>query len=503
MLIWIKFAQGGLALVRDRQAEENGHRRGSDDGVVRAIMPRPAYRVSNANRPRLLLLPPRDYAPPMTTRRTILAGLVATAVAPALAQSLDAGQLEIVPNDADQSAALQDALLRAAAEGRPLFLPAGTYLCTNLQLPSDVVVEGIPGATILAASATDPVARISGNTDVTLRGLSFASGAGGPAEGERGLLEIEASDRITIERCGFAGGSANGMAVRDAAASIEGCSFASHAQAAIFSMDSRGLKIAGNTITDCGNGGILIWSSDTRRDGSIITGNSITRIDWRGGGNGQNGNGINVFRSAQVIIADNHIAGCAFTAVRLNSSRDCQVSGNICINSGEVAIFSEFGFSGSVIANNLIDGAATGISITNLDTGGQIAVCSGNLVRNITATSAVNPDTSGVGIYAEAETVISANTVHTVAGFGVIAGYGPFRRNIVVTGNTIAEVSVGIGVSLVDEPPSGPVSITNNQITGATDAAIVGMRWDDMADRDLAANAGSYPGVTVAGNQLG
>jgi uncharacterized secreted repeat protein (TIGR03808 family) len=439
----------------------------------------------------------------MTTRRTVLAALAATAAAPALAQSLDATQLDIAPGDSDQSASLQDALLRASTEGRPLFLPAGTYFCTNLQFPSDIVVEGIPGATILAASASDPVARISGNTDVTLRGLTFVAGSGGPAGDDRALLEIEASDRITIERCGFTGSAANGISVRDAAARIEGCTLASHALAAIFSIDSRGLKVSGNTITDCGNGGILIWSSETRRDGSILTGNSIARIDWKGGGNGQNGNGINVFRSAEVIIADNHIADCAFTAVRLNSSRDCQVSGNICINSGEVAIFSEFGFSGSVIANNLIDGAASGISITNLDTGGQVAVCTGNLVRNITATSAVNPDTRGVGIYAEAETVVSANTVNAVAGFGIVAGYGPFRRNVVVSGNTIASVTWGIGVSVVDEAPSGSVSVTNNQISGATDAAIVGMRWEDMVERDLAANAGKYPGVTVAGNQLG
>jgi uncharacterized secreted repeat protein (TIGR03808 family) len=439
----------------------------------------------------------------MIQRRMLLAGLAATAAVPVLAQSLDVTTLGVIPNEGDQSAALQDALLKAAAEGRPLFLPAGTYLVTNLQFPSDLVVEGVPGATILAASNSDPVARISGNTDVTLRGIGFGNGAGGPVGDERALLEIEASDRIVLERCSFAGGAANGVAVRDAAAAIEGCSFSGHGQAAIFSMDSRGLKISGNAIADCGNGGILIWSSETRRDGSIISGNSITRIDWQDGGNGQNGNGINVYRSAEVIVADNHITDCAFTAVRLNASRDCQVSGNLCVNCGEVAIFSEFGFSGSVIANNIIDTAAQGISITNLDSGGRVAVCTGNIVRNISATSAVNPDTRGVGIYAEAETVVSANTVYGVAGFGIVAGYGPFRRNVVVTGNTIAAVTYGVGVSVVDEEPSGPVAITNNQISDASQGGIVGMRWDELVEPDLAANAGTYAQVTVSGNQLG
>src|SRR5690606_20224198 len=126
-----------------------------------------------------------------------------------------------------------------------------------------------------------------------------------------------------------------------------------------------------------------------------------------GGGNGQNGNGINIFRADEVIVADNHIADCAFTAIRLNSTNNTKISGNICLRSGEVAIFSEFSFSGSVIANNIIDGAASGISITNLDSGGRLAVCSGNIVRNITPVSLVNPDTVPIGIFAEADTAIT------------------------------------------------------------------------------------------------
>ena len=123
-------------------------------------------------------------------------------------------------------------------------------------------------------------------------------------------------------------------------------------------------------------------------------------------------------------------------------------------------------------------------------------------MRNITATSAVNPDTRGVGLYAEAETVISGNTVSGVEGFGIVAGWGPFRRNVVVTGNTVSSVTFGIGVSVVDEPPAGPVAITNNQVSGATSGGIVGMRWEDMVEPDLPANASQYAQVTVAGNQV-
>jgi hypothetical protein len=36
-----------------------------------------------------------------------------------------------------------------------------------------------------------------------------------------------------------------------------------------------------------------------------------------------------------------------------------------------------------VIANNIVDGAAQGISMTNFDSSGPLATCTGNIVRNI------------------------------------------------------------------------------------------------------------------------
>ena len=121
----------------------------------------------------------------------------------------------------------------------------------------------------------------------------------------------------------------------------------------------------------------------------------------------------------------------------MNSGRDTQIRGNTCLRSGEVAIFSEFAFSGSIVADNIIDGAATGISITNLDSGGRLATCTGNIVRNIAPSSATNPDTRPIGIYAEADTVVASNSIDAVPGTGIVAGYGPYVRNVVVTGNVI------------------------------------------------------------------
>ena len=433
------------------------------------------------------------------TRRHLLAGLAAlpfasSARAQAIIPELNPGTPD------DQSGLLQDALLRASAEGRPLFLPPGTYYAQNLQVPSNLVVQGIPGKTVLAAAGASPIARIAGSAHVRFESVSFGGGFGGPVGGEAGLLEIEASDHITLSDCAFNGGKASGIAIHDAAAEIDTCDFLGHGLAAIFSLDSRGLTVNGNRIAGCGNGGILIWGNASRRGSSTIIGNSITGIGASDGGNGQNGNGINVFRCDDVLIANNRIADCAFTAIRLNSTNNVVVSGNLCRNSGEVAIFSEFAFTGSVIANNIVDGAALGISVTNMDKSGQVATVTGNVVRNIREASAVNPDTRPIGIYAEAETTITGNTIYSVVGTGIRAGNGAFLRNVVIADNVVSAVNTGIGVSVV--AGAGPVAITDNIIT-AIDHAIVGMEWEKVVSDDLARDAARYPQVNIGGNRTG
>jgi uncharacterized secreted repeat protein (TIGR03808 family) len=430
-------------------------------------------------------------------RRQVLAGaIVLAAGAPisAHAQSvLEPSTLGLTANSGlDQSAVLQRALDLAAAAGQILRLPAGNILASNLIFPSNLIVEGVPGSTVVSPADGGIIANIVERNSVVLRDIIFAGA--GSAQQTPALLNIERSATIALERCTLRDAPATGLRIFDAAVTIRDCSFSQIGDAAIHSMDSRGLIISGNRITYCGNAGIRIWRGENGSDGSIITGNRIANIDWRGGGNGQNGNGINVFWADEVVIADNHIADCAFTAIRLNSTNNTQVSGNICMRSGEVAIFSEFGFSGSIIANNIIDGAATGISITNLDSGGQLAVCSGNIVRNITPASAVNPDTIPIGIFAEAETAITGNTVQNVPGVAIAAGYGSFLRNVMISGNVISASTIGIGVSVAEG--AGTVLIGRNAISGA-DKAVVGLAWSDVVEADLIANAGRYRNVTI------
>jgi uncharacterized secreted repeat protein (TIGR03808 family) len=419
-----------------------------------------------------------------TNRRQVLAGLAGLGLAgPALAQT----ESLVADSEADQSSALQTALHGASASGY-LRLPAGRFRVSGIMFPGNMVVEGVPGATWLTGLGA-MIGAVSAQSNVVLRDIGFAGDAGADP-----LLGLQAAENVTLERCIFRDSPATALNIYQSSATVRDCDFAGHGDAAIHALDNLGLLVSGNRIARCANAGIRIWRSESGRDGSIVTSNRISAIDWRGGGNGQNGNGINVYLADEVIVADNHIADCAFTAVRLNTTRNTQVSGNQCFNSGEVAIFSEFGFSGSIIANNIVDGAATGISITNMDVGGQIAVCSSNIVRKIFPRSEVNPDTIPIGIFAEAETAITGNVVENVPGVAIGAGWGPYLRNVVVANNVVTSSTIGIGVSVAEG--AGAVTLSGNQID-AEEHDIAGMAWTDVVEPDLPEAAENYPHVTV------
>jgi uncharacterized secreted repeat protein (TIGR03808 family) len=221
-------------------------------------------------------------------------------------------------------------------------------------------------------------------------------------------------------------------------------------------------------VHDCGDNGILVWRSEVGEDGTIVSGNRIERIAAKSGGSGQNGNGINVFRAGSVLINGNRIADCAFSAIRSNAGSNCQMIGNSCARLGEVALYAEFAFEGAVIANNLVDKAAIGISVTNFNEGGRLAVVQGNLIRNLFLRK--DAEIRGIGIAVEADTVVSGNVIEGSPAFGVMIGWGPYLRDVNVTDNLIRNAHIGIGVST--DPAAGAALITGNLISGAKDGAI-------------------------------
>jgi uncharacterized secreted repeat protein (TIGR03808 family) len=286
------------------------------------------------------------------------------------------------------------------------------------------------------------------------------------------------------------------------AGEVSGTTIAAAADVALMSLDARGLTIARNTITDAGNNGIQILRTAAGQDGSIVVDNRIERIDNRSGGSGQYGNGINAYRAGNVVVRGNQISACAYSAVRGNSASNIQIIGNHASEVGEVALYSEFSFEGAVIAHNIVDGASTGISVANFNEGGRLAVVHGNLIRNLTRRrSDIPEDESGYGAYVEADTAASGNVIENAAAAGFVLGWGPYLRDVALTGNVVRRAAIGVAVTVV--PGAGSALIADNVISGATRGAIVGMDHARPVTGDLLRDgAERYAHLSLNGNRV-
>ncbi|OFW71995.1 MAG: hypothetical protein A2W02_03165 [Alphaproteobacteria bacterium RBG_16_64_48] len=441
-------------------------------------------------------------------RQLLMGGLglgLAAAAGPRLAASreeTDAPQAfstyGIVPGggEIDQTATLQLAADDAAETGTPLFLPAGIYSTSRLTLKSGTQITGVPGRSILHYRDGGAILSLENVENVRLAGLVL-DGEGKPL-GERGaLLAATETKHLDLSDCRFVGSGEDGVVLRKVSGWIKDCEIGDIRKAGLFSEDAGGLQIAHNHVRDCGDNGILVWRSEQGEDATIVAANRIERIAARSGGSGQNGNAINVFRAGSVLISGNRIADCAFSAIRSNSGSNCQMIGNSCARLGEVALYAEFSFEGAVIANNLVDRAAIGVSVTNFNEGGRLAVVQGNLIRNLFLRKDV--ESRGIGIAVEADSVVTGNVIEGSPAYGILIGWGRYLRDVSVTDNLIRNAHIGIGVST--DPSAGTALITNNLITGAKDGAIRAMNGPTAIGPDLAqASAEAYRNLAVYAN---
>jgi uncharacterized secreted repeat protein (TIGR03808 family) len=417
---------------------------------------------------------------------------------------IDAASLGLRPNAPDdQSQILQRAIEQAAAARAVLRLPPGFYRAGALQLPSYAAISGgVGGATRIVMAGGPSMMSATGGDHVSVTGIVL-DGAGIPLPERRGLLHVTQGRAIRIAGCEIINSGRNGVSLEAVEGEVSANTI-NGGDAAIFSIDARGLRIAGNTIQGAGNGGILVWRSTPGDDGTLIVDNRIEGIMNKAGGSGQWGNAVNVFRADNVIVRGNRIRNAAFTAVRGNAASNLQIVGNTCSGLGEVALYAEFGFEGAVIANNIVDGAALGVSVTNFDKGGRLAVVQGNLIRNLVGRRppGTDPnDSAGIGIGVEADTVVTGNVVESAPYAGIAAGWGAYLRDVAITSNVIRRAEFGITVSVA--PGAGAAVIADNMISDIRSGAIVGMEWRKPVTGDLSKEGATrYAQLSIVGNRV-
>jgi uncharacterized secreted repeat protein (TIGR03808 family) len=402
----------------------------------------------------------------------------------------------------DQSKAFQRAIDYAAAASAVLHLTPGFYRAGGLKLPPHAAIAGVAGATRIVMSAGPPLMSATGSDHISIIGLTL-DGGDIPLRGRHGLIDLAHGRAVRIADCEIVNAAGNGISLEAIEGDVTGNTLTA-ADAAIFSLDALALRISGNHVRGAGNNGILVWRSEPGDDGTLVVDNRIDSIMNKAGGSGEYGNAVNVFRADNVIVRGNRIRNAAFSAIRGNKASNLQILGNTCTGLGEVALYAEFGFEGAVIANNIVDGAAVGVSVTNFNQGGRLAVVQGNLIRNLIAQrpAGTDPnDDSGIGIGVEADTLVSSNVVENAAHTGIAAGWGPYLRDVAISANMVRGADYGITVSVA--PGAGTSLIADNLISGARQGAIVGMEWKKPVTGDLSKDgAARYAQLTINGNRV-
>ncbi|MEZ5855791.1 MAG: TIGR03808 family TAT-translocated repetitive protein [Hyphomicrobiaceae bacterium] len=399
----------------------------------------------------------------------------------------------------DHTASFQRAIDQAALAGATLTLPAGHFRVSALKLRPGTRISGAGTRTVLALAGTGPLLVGDGAHGLAMERVALDAAGQDQSRGDHaGLVEIADSRDIALQHVTINAGLNNGIVLQRCQGRIAACAISGAGLAALFSRDGRGIQIENNRISDCANNGILVWRTTPGEDATRVSGNHIERIAARAGGSGQNGNGVNVFRAAGVMVANNRITDCAYSAVRANAASNVQIIANSASRIGEVALYAEFAFEGAVIAQNIVDGAAAGISVTNFNVGGRLAVIQGNLIRNLVRREHEPVDKRGEGIAVEADASVTGNTIEGAPTAGIVIGWGPHMRDVAATGNVIRKA--GVGILVTADPGAGAALIANNLISGASRGGVRLMAHGQPIGDELAGLAVSKGRIAVSGN---
>jgi uncharacterized secreted repeat protein (TIGR03808 family) len=399
----------------------------------------------------------------------------------------------------DQTRALQRAIDEAARTQTPLALPPGVYRTGMLRLESGTQLVGVRGATKLVFEGGASMLSGEGANSVGLNGLTL-DGGGIVLPARRGLIHCLGGRDIRIIDCEVAGSGGNAIWLEQVFGDVSGNIITRTAATALVSLDAQGLIVSRNTIAAANDNGIEILRTAIGDDGTLVADNRIEDIKAGPGGSGQYGNAINAYRAGNVIVRGNRIKNCDYSAVRGNSASNIQITGNSVSDVREVALYSEFSFEGAVIANNTVEGAALGVSVCNFNEGGRIAVVQGNIIRNLLPKRPIGTapdDDAGIGIYVEADASVTGNVIENAPSFGIVAGWGRYLRDVVISGNVIRNAFAGVGVSVVEG--AGTALVNNNMISGTPRGAVVGLDHARAITTDLSAEGAQRFAQVVLG----
>ena len=197
---------------------------------------------------------------------------------------------DIVPGlqpdaDHDQTPLLQTAIDAAAEKNAPLVLPPGTYRVGDLRLRPGTKLIGASRATTLQFSGGAAFITADKSDGIVLQGLTL-DGAFLPLDESRGegLLTLSRCRGLVLDDLDIRHSAKTGISLIGCAGRVSHVTIADVLDAGLKSLDAEGLNIAGNAINSCGNNGILVWRTQKGEDGTVVSGNRISKIRDASGG---------------------------------------------------------------------------------------------------------------------------------------------------------------------------------------------------------------------------
>ncbi|HLP71194.1 MAG TPA: TIGR03808 family TAT-translocated repetitive protein [Rhizobium sp.] len=427
---------------------------------------------------------------------------------------------------------VQTAMNYARTNGLTLVLLSGIFSTGALTV--DTATGGgqkltmraaVAGAATLRFTSGSHLLQVNGINDVRVSGVVFDGQNAAISDGsnQAGLVRFQNCTGFQLTGCKVTRSTKTGVvALVGAQGTIADCAI-DNCSVGVLVYNSR-VTVARNRITTCSNNGVYVWrepaGGGVEYDGSTIIDNIIDGIATAGGGTGQNGNGIVVYRAVGVKASGNTISNVQYSCIRFNASGAAQITGNHCVSARECSIFVEatapgLNLDGAVVADNIIEQAGDGIKVVNLglysDGIARRIAISSNHIRHITKNTINDPGYSptisnACGIQVEGLCVLTGNMIEDAAGFGIVLGTNEATYDLLATGNLVHASVTGIGYS--NNGSAGRISIVGNVVSGSTNGSIVpvafnGANFYRVGSTDVANTADSQTGNVYVGNNRG
>ena len=292
------------------------------------------------------------------------------------------------------------------------------------------------------------------NTPTISNSAAWSSTAqtAGWATMRRGCSICAGVGHLVIDNCQIIGSGKNGLALEHAAGRIERSDHIGRRRCRhLFGRGDRTGDHRQHASPTAPMAASSCIAGSAAEDGTMVTGNRVERIGARSGGTGQNGNGINALPRRQ----RHHRR--AMSSPIAPSRRSAPTAPATCRSPATPAraaarrrSIPNSAFEGAMISNNIVDGAANGISIVNFNEGGRMA----RLLRQHRAQPRRPAAPTRPIRRASASASASrptwpcpATSSRTRRSIGMQIGWGPYLRNVVATGNVIRKAGTGIAVT--------------------------------------------------------